>query len=244
MIVKKYKGYYGNNIELVTDAPVENLQSSYPGYALRLGSIGPNVTIIQTSLNRISQDYPAIPKITPVDGVFDRGTEQAVKKFQSIFNLTPDGIVGQATWYKIIYLYVGITRLAELVSQGQRYYNVQFPNVSPPTLRLGDSGRYVRVLQYWLSLAAQFNSSIPTPTQDGAFGPVTEQAVRAFQEWAGLTSDGVVGYQTWDFLYRAYQGIFEALRKGGRIPAVTETRQYPGEPLHTGSQDARGGNET
>ena len=45
-------------------------------------------------LNRIGQNYPAIPRISPVDGVFGSQTEAAVKKFQSIFNLTPDGIVG------------------------------------------------------------------------------------------------------------------------------------------------------
>jgi len=237
--------YYGNDIELVTNAPVEGVQNSYPGYPLQLGSVGPNVTVLQASLNRISQDYPAIPRISPVDGVFDEGTERAVKKFQSIFNLTPDGIVGQATWYKAVYLYVGITRLSELVSQGQRFYDVEF-QIPTQTLRLGDRGRYVELLQYWLALAAQFNSAIPAPVLDGEFGPVTQQAVRAFQQWAGLEPDGVVGNDTWDYLYRAYQGIFQALRNNRRLDPIqrdtTRSRQYPGQPLRLGSQDAEGGN--
>ncbi len=228
--------YYGDNIEVVTDAPVRGIQDSYPGYPLRPGSVGPNVTIIQASLNRISRDYPAIPEISPVDGIFDENTERAVKKFQSIFNLTPDGVVGKATWYKLVYLTVGIQRLAELVSQGQKYYTVNFGTTPTPTLRLGDSGRYVELLQYWLALAAQFNNAIPALTLDGVFGPKTEQAVRAFQQWAGLEPDGVAGPQTWDYLYRAYQGIFAALLQGRQIQPIT--RQYPGSTLQMGSRDA------
>lgn len=60
--------YYGDNIEIVTNAPVQGLVQSYPGTALRRGSTGPNVVVVQTSLNRVGQNYPAIPKISPVDG--------------------------------------------------------------------------------------------------------------------------------------------------------------------------------
>lgn len=66
------------------------------------GSAGEAVVVVQTSLNRISQDYPAIPKIWPVDGIFGPATENAVKRFQSIFNLAADGVVGRATWYKLV----------------------------------------------------------------------------------------------------------------------------------------------
>jgi len=228
--------YYGDDIELVVDAPVQGIQTSYPGYPLRPGSIGPNVTVIQTALNRISRDYPAIPKIPVVDGVFDESTERAVRKFQSIFDLASDGVVGQATWNKINALYVGILRLAELISKGQQYYSVAFPNAQPLTLRQGDRGRYVEVLQYWLALAAQFNNAISAPVIDGIFGPATEQAVRAFQQWAGLPADGVVGAQTWDYLYRAYNGIFRALRQGATIPPLQ--RRFPGTSLQAGSRDA------
>ena len=76
--------YYGNDIELVLDAPIQDLQSSYPGTPLRLGSVGEDVVILQAMLNRISQNYPAIPKINPAIGSFNEETEAAVKKFQSI----------------------------------------------------------------------------------------------------------------------------------------------------------------
>ena len=82
--------YYGDDIELVENAPVQSLGQSYPGYPLRLGSTGPDVMTMKTMLNRISRDYPAIPKVQPVDGIFGASTEQSVIKFQQIFSLTPD----------------------------------------------------------------------------------------------------------------------------------------------------------
>lgn len=73
---------------------------------------------MQAALNRISQNYPAIPKINPVNGIFTTDMEQSVRQFQQIFNLTADGIIGRATWYAIIRLYIAVTRLAELHAEG------------------------------------------------------------------------------------------------------------------------------
>ena len=109
--------YYGDNIELVVDAPIQDLTDSYPGTPLRLGAVGRDVVIVQAMLNRISQNYPAIPKISPATGVFGEDTRSAVTTFQRIFNLTPDGIVGKATWYKLVYIHSGILQLAELVDR-------------------------------------------------------------------------------------------------------------------------------
>lgn len=76
--------YYGEDVEFVTNAPVQNLQESYPGSPVRRGDIGVNVSFLQVALNRISQNYPAIPKV-PVDAIFGEATENAVRAFQSIF---------------------------------------------------------------------------------------------------------------------------------------------------------------
>ena len=242
--------YYGNDIELVVDAPLQEIQFSYPGRALRAGDSGPTIQILQTSLNRVSRNYPAIPKITPVDGVFGPGTERAVKRFQEIFNLTPDGVVGRTTWYKLVALYVGITRLAELNSEGQRFYGSSLQ--APGRLELGDTGNGVLIVQYLLSVLSQFNSSIPFAALDGIYGPSTREAVLAFQRQRSLPPTGAVDQLTWDALTRTYEGIDRtvlseevlfptALR--GLGSEATRMTQYPGRELTVGDSDMeRSGN--
>jgi peptidoglycan hydrolase-like protein with peptidoglycan-binding domain len=108
------RSFYGPDISIGTAVKVSGIPSSYPGYSLKLGSSGTPVRTIQEQLNAISNSFPAIPKIR-VDGKFGPSTEESVKKFQEIFHLTPDGIVGPGTWYKISDIYVGVTKLAELI---------------------------------------------------------------------------------------------------------------------------------
>lgn len=205
------RDYYGDDIELVADAPIQDIMASYPGTPLRLGAVGDNVAVVQVMLNRISRNYPAIPKISPVTGAFGESTQEAVREFQRIFGLTPDGVVGKATWYKLVYLYVGVQRLAELVSEGQIFYNVevQFPGV----LREGDSGNPVRILQYMLALLSEFDDALLPLDIDGTFGPRTTQAVRQYQSLVGLAPDGVVGEATWNSLYRHASQAYFALSR-------------------------------
>lgn len=60
-----------------------------------------------------------------------------------------------------------------------------FDNVTPRTLRRGDRGRDVVALQKALGIVA-----------DGDFGPMTDAAVRLFQDDRGLLVDGIVGAMT------------------------------------------------
>lgn len=243
--------YYGDDIELVLDAPIQDIRQSYPGTPLRLGSVGENVVVVQTMLNRISRNYPAIPKVA-VTGAFNEETEESVRQFQRIFGLTPDGVVGKATWYEMVYLYVGVLRLAELVSEGQTFYNVRFQY--PGVLREGDRGGEVRILQYMLALLAQFDNTLVPIQPDGIFGPSTTQAVRQYQNLVGLTPDGVAGEATWNSLYRNSMWADYALRNDtvraqaggtaqtagqGRLGTDGEVRvgQYPGRELTLGHSD-------
>ncbi|MBQ7051158.1 MAG: peptidoglycan-binding protein [Firmicutes bacterium] len=105
--------FYGYDIYLDTAERVEGVPESYPGTPIRFGDNGPNVAVIQRQLQRIRQNFPAIPGIA-ADGIFGRGTEEAVRKFQSIFNLTPDGIVGKGTWYRLSQIYTAVSGIAEL----------------------------------------------------------------------------------------------------------------------------------
>lgn len=243
------QSYYGN-VETVQNAPIRGISTSYPGSPLRIGSTGPNVVIIQTSINRIAQNYPAIPKIPAVDGIFGPRTEASIRAFQDIFGLTSDGIVGPATWYALVRLYTAVTSLAELRSQGQQFYNI---NWSPPGgLAVGDTGEKVRLLQYMLSVLSAHISTIPPVAIDSVFGQQTKAAVLAAQKRFNLPETGSVGPQTWDAIYDQYAGIENTnLRNGETFPSqqgngtgrpVNHTRtttltQFPGRDLSIGAQD-------
>lgn len=106
--------YYGEDITFPNAPVISGVPESYPGSPLRLGDNGPAVRTIQEQLNRISNNYPLIPKVRTT-GNFDEATQEAVTTFQRIFHLTPDGIVGKNTWYEISRIYVAVTKIAELL---------------------------------------------------------------------------------------------------------------------------------
>ncbi len=243
------RSYYGN-VEIVPNAPIRGNTSSYPGTPLRRGSSGPNVVVIQVELNRISQNYPAIPKISPVDGIFGSRTEASVRKFQEIFNLDVDGIVGKATWYALVRLYTAVTDLAELRSQGQRFYSISWEYPNSP--REGSTGEKVRHLQYMLAVLSEYIPQIPPLAVDGVFGKQTKESVLAAQRYFGLPETGVVNADTWEEIYDQYSGIENtSLRDPEIFPAAgrntganrqrysrsTTMTQFPGMDLAIGGQD-------
>jgi peptidoglycan hydrolase-like protein with peptidoglycan-binding domain len=245
--VQILRSYYGN-VEIVNNAPIRGNTNSYPGTPLRRGSTGPYVVIIQTELNRIAQNYPAIPKIPTVDGIYGSRTEASVRAFQQIFGLEDDGIVGKATWYELVRLYVAVNRLAELRSQGQQFYSInwEYPN----GLTVGSRGDKVRHLQYMLSVLAAYINEIPQISVDGIYGAETERAVLAAQRWFGLPQTGVVDATTWDEIYDQFSGIENTtLRNAEQFPQNTGSTprarysrsttmtQFPGDNLATGSRD-------
>lgn len=216
--------YYGN-VEIAETDRIRAIEGSYPGYPLSVGSSGQAVRTIQQQLNRIRVNYPAIPAITTIDGVFGQETKNAVVAFQRIFNLTPDGVVGKRTWYRISYIYVAVKKLAELNSEGERpQYD---DNSYPGLLQFGDTGTGVQNLQFYLKTIAAFNPFIPDLAIDGRFGRLTENAVRAFQSYYGLFVDGIVGENTWNRIV----GVYLDMTEGGTITL----RPYPGTPLRQGN---------
>ena len=245
------RSYYGD-VEIVNNAPVQGITTSYPGTPLRRGTSGPSVVTVQVELNRISQSYPAIPKIPLVDGIFGAQTEAAVRKFQEIFNLTADGVVGRATWYALVRYYIAVTRMAELRSQGQRFYANSWANTNP--IQQGDRGVKVEHLQYMLSVLAAYIPEIPDLTVDGVFGPATYNAVIAAQRRFGLPQTGIVNAATWDEIYDQFSGIettswrnpedfpYTSAIISGTNPRARYSRtgtmtQYPGNSLRAGNQD-------
>ena len=233
--------YYGDDIEIVTNAPMAGITESYPGTPLRVGSRGPDVTVVQTSLNRIGQNYPAIPKVSPVDGIFGPQTEAAVKAFQQIFSLDPDGIVGRATWYQVVRVYVAVLKLAELQSEGQRFFFIQ---EYPEFLSLGDTGVLVEQLQYMLSVLSSFLPQVPDPGMSGIFDNATLNAVRGFERYAGLPVTGSVGEATWDAIFEQFNSVdITVFDNGALFPGTedfaesTRLTQFPGQTMAINDQD-------
>ena len=198
--------------------------NAYPGTALREGASGQNVRLVQFWLKIARTVYSNLNNIT-VDGKFGSATTAAVKRFQTYFGLTSDGVVGRTTWNKLYEVYNDIAN--KLLSSSLR------PGEYPGVLRKGSSGTAVRELQFYLYLMSAYESSIPTVSIDGSFGAATETAVRAYQRFAELTVDGIVGRTTWNSLYRTAS----RLRQSG--PVVTLRRlPYPGTPLTVGSDSS------
>ena len=106
--------YYGDDIYINTAQEISGVPSSWPGYDLTLGSSGDKVRQMQEQLNVIAGAYPLIPKID-ADGVYGPATAESVRVFQSVFGLPQTGVVDYRTWYKISEIYVGVSRIAELV---------------------------------------------------------------------------------------------------------------------------------
>ncbi len=104
--------YYGNDMYINTSQYISGVPSSWLGYDLNIGASGQKVLQLQQQLNRISQNYPAIPKITE-DGVYGSATAEAVRVFQRTFGLPATGITDYPTWYKISEIYVGVSRISE-----------------------------------------------------------------------------------------------------------------------------------
>ena len=216
------QNYYGDDIDIISDVDTSPFLPSYDGTPSKKGDKNEEVRAIQSRLNTVANNYPAIPKISPVDGDFGEETETAVKAFQRIFSLTPDGVVGKGTWYKLVSLSSAVLRLSELNSKGLtlEQFNQQFPGA----LRLGDSGIGVEYVQYLLSAISWYYSQVPAVTIDGEFGESTRQSVIAFQKAFSLDPDGIIGETAWQELVRVFLAIEPYFKQ-----AIRENKINPGQ---------------
>lgn len=219
--------YYGENIDIVRNAPVRTNMPSFVGIDLTVGSAGNDVKSLQVFLNRISGNYPAIPKIPQADGIFDEATAAAVRTFQQVFGLEPTGIVNASTWYRITYIYTSVKHIAELNSEGVRLEEIS--PVFTEDLKIGMQSIEVSVLQYYLAVIGAYYEAVTPVEITGYFGEKTELSVKSFQRVFGLPQTGEVDRATRNDLYRAYQGIAEAVP-----PQYTAVALYPGTVLREG----------
>ncbi len=221
--------YYGDDIAIVENAPVGAVQPSYPGRPLRVGMAGNEVKIIQTELNRISRNFPAIPRNEPEDGLFTVETERAVEEFQRAFDLPVTGVVDKATWYSIRSKFVGVKNLAELMSEGITVEESNLPFTYE--LRRGNLGPTVGVLQYYLNVIGTFNNELPEIPINDIYGDNTENAVRQFQSFYGLPVTGVTDEDTWYKIIEVYDSVLAGLPEGY---SGGKAKLYPGYFLSEG----------
>ena len=224
------KRYYGNDIRIVYNAPVSPNIPSYPGFPFRLGSAGNYVRQLKVQLNRISNNYPAIPKIEEENIFFTTDMEESVKAFQEIFDLPVTGTVDKATWYEVKYLYNAVKKVADLASEGISIEEVEFPYGE--TLQLGEAGPYIRPLNYLLNFLSYFDSDIPKLNLSGEeFTENTKEMVIAFQTSNNIEANGIVDKNTWNALVTSYNQTKELIPEEY---LYYEDKLYPGIFLSLG----------
>lgn len=202
------KYYYGDDVTIIQNNVPTNITGTYPGTPLKIGSSGISVFRMQHSLNRISNNFPAVPKIN-VTGYFNTETEAAVKKFQEVFNLPVTGIVDEKTWYQIRRIYVAVTRLYELTTEG--LLSKDLINLYSNIILEGGNRPIVVLLQYFLNILSAYYPTVPAVNITGYFGPETTASVIEFQKIMNLPPSGIVDLETWNMMYRAVYAILLTL---------------------------------
>lgn len=202
------QNYYGNDIKIKYDAPVGDSTGGFPGYNISLGEAGNPVLAIQRDLRRIRQNYSAIPDIKNTVGIYDEETRDAVKKFQSIFNLPATGIVDKATWYKIKYVYTSVKKLSDLYSEGLTEEEATF--LYSDEIKYGDTGIEVEYIHYFLDAIAFLDNDIPRLKTNSVYSDNTITMVKAFQSKYGLPVTGIFTYADWNMLKTVYNRILKS----------------------------------
>ncbi len=203
--------YYGNDISIRYDAEVGDNTSGYPGYVNRLGSVGNPVRAIQRDLNRIRINYPAIPVIEDSLGIYNKETEDAVKKFQEIFALPVTGNVDKATWYKIKYIYTSVKKLSDLYSEGLSPQEANF--LYKDEVKYGDTGIQMEYIHYYLDAISFVDPDIPHLKTNSVFNDNTKTMVMAFQRKYGLPVTGIITYADWKVLVEVYDKLLRTFPK-------------------------------
>ena len=199
------KHYYGNDISLKENAKVSNNLPGYPGFVLKSGTFGNPVLAIERDLERISKNYPYINYKSTGKGIYTGKLEEAVKRFQEIFNLPQTGKVDKATWYKIKYIYSSVKKLENLYSEGITVKDADFKYKDE--LKYGDTGIEVSYLNYFLNAISFVDNNIPNLKTNGVFNDNTLAMVKAFQKNYNLDVTGVVDYETFSKIGDVYNII-------------------------------------
>lgn len=205
--------------EDINETVTENIMATrpvYPGTALRVGSSGSDVALMQSYLNAIKNGmFPSLSRLS-VDGKYGQRTKNTVVQYQGLSGLSQDGIIGKNTWDAIVSDYENLAPVN--------------PDIYPGVpLRPGDSGAAVMNMQTRLNNVSPVYTAINYQSADGKYGNNMTNAARRFQGQFGLAADGIIGPQTWNKIVAVSKGVRDKNN-------TSVTSQYPGYVLNSGSQ--------
>lgn len=179
------------------------IMSEIPEYIPTPGpdEIVPRVQVVQYFLNVLSAYYNTIPSVD-INGVLNTQTRAAIMEFQRTFNLPITGLVDEQTYNTMFNAVSGI--LDTLPPSAIALPAILWPGIA---YQLGSEGPGVYLIQQYLSYIASVLEGIPPAEPDGIYGPLTELAVRTFQEYFGIDVTGVVDRYTWDRIVLIYRNL-------------------------------------
>lgn len=204
------KAYYGNNIKVIYNVAVGENIPSYPNRPIKIGDAGDYIRTIKVQLNRISDNYPAIPKNTTINEVFDSELEKSVRAFQNIFSLQENGIIDKSTWYKIKYIYNAVKRVSDLYSEGISIGEAEL--LYTAELKLGDTDPGIKELKFFLETIALFDPNIPYVTLTDTFDENMQEVVIAFQNKYNIPATGIINVPTWAKIQEVYKNTIAYIK--------------------------------
>ncbi|MGL5132608.1 MAG: peptidoglycan-binding domain-containing protein [Planktothrix sp.] len=181
--------------------------TTLPDTILRLGSRGAAVRVLQAQLQTLGY-YTGI-----VDGVFDQSTQRAVSNFQRANRITDTGAVGPTTAFYIVNATTTTQTLQPRPIAIVPNQTIPITN-SLSTISLGDTGPEVRKIQRRLRELNYYNGPI-----NGFFDYATQDSLIRFQEYRGVTVNGIAGPTTQNYLFNPQS----VSRPATRITAVVAT---------------------
>ncbi len=219
------------SIQVPGISPIVVTEEAFPGN-LELGDSNKYVLLMKNELNAISVNYPEIPRITQINQDFDTSMEDAVKKFQSIFQLKATGIVDKVTWYEIRRIYDAVRRLAASSSEVIIPIGIYRETIPAPG---NEVFPIIQLAQYFLNVLSAYYAAIPAVDINGTLDEQTQYSIQQFQKVMGLPDTGLLDEETWDLMYKYILGILKTLPPSAiSLPALI----YPGESLSEGAEGA------
>ena len=155
---------------------------------------------LQKYLRQLSYEDENIPPV-PIDGIFERATEEALRAFQIKMGLENTGIADRETWDALYESY--LEALARISPPKPFSPFLRLPDGD--TLSLGDVSFAVAAVQFLLNESSQILDTLDELTIDGIYGNATRDAVLRFQEGHSLTPTGEVDKNTWDTLVDTFE---------------------------------------